>query len=91
VVDRKIGAHTASIEPKKGIAMTIELTPEHQRMIERVMHSGAHPDAQHVISAALEALAEDVDDVAITKAREHEPRVSLDEAEAELRALGKLK
>jgi hypothetical protein len=28
--------------------------------------------------------------VAVTKAREHEPRVSLDEAEAELRALGKL-
>jgi Arc/MetJ-type ribon-helix-helix transcriptional regulator len=71
--------------------MTIELTPEHQRMIERVMHSGAYPDAQHIISTALEALAEDVDDVAVTKAREHEPRVSLDEAEAELRALGKLK
>lgn len=74
--------------------MTIELTPEHQRMIERVMHSGGYPDAQHVISAALEALealAADADDVAVMKAREHEPRVSLDEAEAELRALGKLK
>ncbi len=40
--------------------MTIELTPEHQRMIERVIDSGAYPDAQHVISAALEALAEDL-------------------------------
>jgi hypothetical protein len=40
------------------------------------MHTGAYPDAQHVISAALEALPEDV---AVTKAREHEPRVSLDE------------
>jgi Arc/MetJ-type ribon-helix-helix transcriptional regulator len=40
--------------------MTIELTPEHQRMIERVMHSGPYPDAEHVISAALEALAEDI-------------------------------
>ncbi len=40
--------------------MTIELTPEHQRMIERVIDSGAYPDAQHVISAALEAFAEDL-------------------------------
>jgi len=72
-------------------AMTIELTPEHQRMIERVMHSGGYHEAQDVISAALEALAEDVDDVAVMKAREHEPRVSLDEAEVELRTLGKLK
>jgi len=28
--------------------MTIELTSEHQRMIERVIDSGAYPDAQHV-------------------------------------------
>ena len=71
--------------------MTIELSPEHQRIIEHVIHSGAYHDAQDVISAALEALAEDVDDVAVTKARAHEPRVTLEEAEAELRALGKLK
>ena len=71
--------------------MTIELTEEHQRMIERVIHSGGYRDANDVLSAALEALAEDVDDVAVTKARENEPRVSLEEAEAELRALGKLK
>lgn len=71
--------------------MTIELTPEHQRMIERIIHSGAYHDPNDVISAALEALAEDADDVAVTKAREHEPRVTLEEAEAELRALGKLK
>jgi Arc/MetJ-type ribon-helix-helix transcriptional regulator len=45
---------------KTGNAMTIELTPEHQRIIERVVHSGAYPDAEHVISAALEALAEDI-------------------------------
>jgi Arc/MetJ-type ribon-helix-helix transcriptional regulator len=56
--------------------MTIELTPEHQSMIERVMHSGGYHDAQDVISAALEALAEDVDDAAVTKARKNEPRVS---------------
>jgi Arc/MetJ-type ribon-helix-helix transcriptional regulator len=42
--------------------MTIELTPEHQRMIERVMHSRAYHDAQEVISAALGKLAEDVDE-----------------------------
>jgi Arc/MetJ-type ribon-helix-helix transcriptional regulator len=71
--------------------MTIELTPEHQRIIEHVIHSGAYYDAKDVISAALKALAEDVDDVAVTKARAHEPRVTLDEVEAELRALGKLK
>ena len=40
---------------------------------------------------ALEVLTEDVDDVAVTRARENEPRVSLEEAEAELHALGKLK
>lgn len=71
--------------------MTIELTPEHQRIIEHVIHTGAYHDAQDVISAALEALAEDVDDVAVTKARAHEPRVTLEEAEAELRTLGKFK
>ncbi len=71
--------------------MTIELTPEHQRIIEHVIHCGVYHDAQDVISAALEALAEDVDDVAETKARAHEPRVTLEEAEEELRALGKLK
>lgn len=43
--------------------MTIELTAENQRLIERVIHSGAYGDPQDVISAALEALAEDVEDV----------------------------
>lgn len=71
--------------------MTIELTPEHQRIIEHVIHSGAYHDPQDVISAALEALAEDVDDVSVTKARAHEPRVTLEEVDQELRALGKLK
>jgi Arc/MetJ-type ribon-helix-helix transcriptional regulator len=65
--------------------MNIELTPEHERLIEHVMHSGAYHDAKDVISAALEALAEDVDDVAVTKAREHEPRVPLEEAQAKRR------
>ena len=70
--------------------MTIELTSENQRLIERVIHSGAYGDPQDVINAALEALAEDVEDVAATQAREQEPRFTLDEVEEELRALGKL-
>ncbi len=66
--------------------MTIELTREHERLIENVIHSGAYHNAKDVISAALEALAEDLDDVAVTKAREHEPRVSLEAVQAERRA-----
>jgi Arc/MetJ-type ribon-helix-helix transcriptional regulator len=62
--------------------MTIQLTPEHERIIEHVMHSGAYHDAQEVISAALEALAEDIDHGAVAKTRTHESLVSLEEAEA---------
>lgn len=65
--------------------MTIELTPENQRMLEHVLHSGGYHDAQEVITAALEALAEDAEDVATIKANEHEPRVSLHEAESQQR------
>jgi hypothetical protein len=46
-------------------------------MIERVIHSGGYRDTNDVLSAPLEALAEDVDDVADTRARENEPRVTL--------------
>ncbi len=42
--------------------MSIELTPEHQRMIERIIHSGIYQNAEEVISAAPAALAHDVDD-----------------------------
>ncbi len=38
--------------------MTIELTPEHQRMVERAVHSGAYHDASDVINAALDAFGE---------------------------------
>ena len=65
--------------------MTIELTPEHERLIEHVIHTGAYHDAQHVIRAALEALAEDLDDGAVTKAREQEPRVPMAEIQAKRR------
>jgi putative addiction module CopG family antidote len=50
--------------------MTIELTPEHELFIARVIHSGAYHDAQDVISAALQALAEDLHE------RDGEPRPS---------------
>ncbi len=71
--------------------MTIELKPEQQRMIERAIHLGAYHDSNEVICAALEMLAEDIEDVTVSKVRENEPRITLEEAEAELRALGKLK
>jgi Arc/MetJ-type ribon-helix-helix transcriptional regulator len=62
--------------------MTIQLTPEHERIIEHVMRSGAYHDATEVISAALEALAEDLEDAAVTITREHAPNVSLEEVQA---------
>ena len=70
--------------------MTVHLTPESQRLIDLAIRSGAYHDSAEVIRAALDLLAEDLEDVAVSKAREHEPRISLDEVEAELRALGKL-
>ncbi len=42
--------------------MTIELKPEHQRVIDRAIQSGAYHDPGEVISAALEMLAEDIKD-----------------------------
>ena len=71
--------------------MTIELKPEHQRMIDRAIHLGAYHDPNEVIGAALEMLAEDLEDVAVSKARELEPRSAIEEVETELRALGKLR
>jgi putative addiction module CopG family antidote len=71
--------------------MTIELNPNLERMIARAIESGAYKDSNEVIRAALEMLAEDIEDVEVSKAREGEPRVLLEEVEGELRALGKLK
>jgi Arc/MetJ-type ribon-helix-helix transcriptional regulator len=70
--------------------MTIELTPEHERIIEHVIHSGAYHDAEDVISAALEALAEDLNNVGVTKAREHGSPESV-EAERRAAAVERLK
>jgi Arc/MetJ-type ribon-helix-helix transcriptional regulator len=40
--------------------MTIELKPEHQRLIDRAIQSGAYQYPSEVISAALDMLAEDL-------------------------------
>ena len=69
--------------------MTIELNPESQRIIDLAIRSGAFHDAAEVINAALELLAEDLEDVAVSQARQHEPRFSLEEVKAELQALDK--
>jgi Arc/MetJ-type ribon-helix-helix transcriptional regulator len=71
--------------------MTIELKPEHQRMIDRAIQSGAYHDPDEVIATALSMLAEDIEDGAVSEARSHEARYTLAEVKAELRALGKLK
>ena len=71
--------------------MTIELKPEQERMIDLAIRSGAYHTSDEVIATALEMLAEDIEDGAVSEARSHEPRSMLDEVEAELRALGKLK
>ena len=70
--------------------MTIELKPEQERMIDLAIRSGAYHTSDEVIATALEMLAEDIEDGAVSEARSQEPRSTLDEVEAELRALGKL-
>jgi len=71
--------------------MTIELSPEQQRMIDLAIQSGAYRDSDEVVAIALSMLAEDIEDGAVSEARANEPRTTLAEVEAELRALGKLK
>jgi Arc/MetJ-type ribon-helix-helix transcriptional regulator len=71
--------------------MTIELNPEQQRVIDLAIQSGAYQSSDEVIATALAMLAEDIEDGAISEERKHEPRYTLDEVEAELRALGKLR
>jgi Arc/MetJ-type ribon-helix-helix transcriptional regulator len=66
------------------------LEPEQQRVIDLAIQSGAFHDSKEVISTALSMLAEDIEDGAVSEARRSEPRSSLAEVEAELRALGKL-
>lgn len=42
--------------------MTVELKPEHQRVVDRAIRSGAYQDPGEVIGAALDMLAEDLHD-----------------------------
>lgn len=71
--------------------MTIELKPEAQRVIDLAIQSGAYHDSEEVIATALSMLAEDIEDGAVSEARSQEPRSTLAEVEAELRALDKVK
>ena len=71
--------------------MTIELTDEQKRMIDLAVASGAYHDPDEVIGTALAMLYEDIEDGIISEGRAGEPRFSLDEVEAELRSLGKIK
>ena len=71
--------------------MTIELKPEQQHMIDLAIQSGAFHNCDEVIATALSMLAEDVEDGALSEARNGEPRSTLSEVESELRSLGKLK
>jgi Arc/MetJ-type ribon-helix-helix transcriptional regulator len=71
--------------------MTIEITDEQQRMIDLAIASGAFRTSGDVIEAALAMLFEEVEDGIVSAARASEPRFTLEEVEAELRALGKIK
>ena len=72
-------------------AMTIELTDEQKRMIDLAVASGVYHDSHQVIGTALAMLYEDIEDGIISDARVGDSRFSLDEVEAELRSLGKIK
>ncbi len=71
--------------------MAIEITKEQQRMIDLAIASGAFRSPDDVIGTALAMLFEEIEDGIISDARGGEPRFTLDEVEAELRALGKIK
>jgi Arc/MetJ-type ribon-helix-helix transcriptional regulator len=71
--------------------MTIELTDEQKRMVDLAVASGAYHSSDEVIGTALTMLYEDIEDGTISDARAGERRFSLDEVEAELRTLGKIR
>jgi Arc/MetJ-type ribon-helix-helix transcriptional regulator len=71
--------------------MTIELNAQQQRLVDLASRSGAYHNPDEVIDTALSMLAEDIEDGLVSDARSQEPRSTLAEVEAELRALGKLK
>jgi Arc/MetJ-type ribon-helix-helix transcriptional regulator len=70
--------------------MVIDLKPDQQRVIDLAIQSGAYRNPDEVIATALSMLAEDIEDGSVSEARSHEPRFTLAEVEAELRALGKV-
>ena len=70
--------------------VVIDLEPEQQRVVDLAIQSGAFHNSNEVIAMALSMLAEEIEDGAVSEARSHEPRFTLAEVEAELRALGKL-
>lgn len=51
----------------------------------------AYQTTDDIIDTALSMLAKDIEDTAVSEARSHEPRFTLAEVQAELRAPGKLK
>ncbi len=71
--------------------MTIEITDEQQRMIDLAIASGAFRTPGDVIGTALAMLFEEIEDGIVSDARASEPRFTLEEVEAEFRALGKIK
>jgi Arc/MetJ-type ribon-helix-helix transcriptional regulator len=71
--------------------MTIELTDEQKRVIDLAVASGAYHNPNEVIDTALAMLGEGIEDGIISNVRAGEPRFTLDEVEAELRSLGKIK
>ena len=75
---------------RKDTPVVIDLEPEQQRVVDLAIQSGAFHNSNEVIATALSMLAEEIEDGAVSEARSHEPRFTLAEVEAELRALGKL-
>jgi Arc/MetJ-type ribon-helix-helix transcriptional regulator len=71
--------------------MAIEITKEQQRMIDLAIASGAFRSPGEVIGTALAMLFEEIGDGIVSDGRAAEPRFTLDEVEAELRAAGKIK
>jgi Arc/MetJ-type ribon-helix-helix transcriptional regulator len=59
--------------------MTIELSPEQQRVVDLAIQSGEYRSSDEVIATALSMLAEDIEDGAVAEAREGEPRSTLAE------------
>ena len=87
---RNSGRGQVSTHPRKHGPLTIEFKPEQQRVIVLAIQSGAYHNSDEVIATALSMLSEDIEDGAVSEARSLEPRFTLAEVEAELRALGKI-